>query len=356
MKKVLATMGLAVLASPMANAGSLGFDFKSEFVNTSYNDAAGTPNNSVFKVSRFDLNIGGKLGEMTSYTARIKLLNSNAKAYATIGATTSEVSPNDGTTSFIDAAYVTRTLMDGLELSVGKVWTGIHGWEGNLSGADVYLYTVAGDTFAGAGAATGANLGYKMGDHTFNVMVTNPNTNMMSTTTAPNQDRNMWGVTYFGNLMGGMLLPVVTYHMDDQTVGSAKKKFSYLGLGGKFAMEMFDIEADILMNNLEGNTTADKTDTVSSYYLLARYKMGAFMPHLKYEISTAKINTSATVETKTDYTGLTAALEYLPVDNEMFRYHVAYTRRTEKADTSGAQEKATDKLMFGVRLNADILK
>lgn len=354
MKTAMMTAGVATLFGQSAHAGELKFDFMSNWVNTSYNEAAATPNNNSIKIDRVRLDAKGKLGELTSYRARLNLLKANDSTYK-----------RDESSGFIDIAVLSRKLTEELNLNVGKMITGVSGFEGQVSLADLWLPTQAtADILNSSTSAsqlyyvTGVGLTYTVGDHNLTAMIGNPGRDEVTSGSAINQDRNAWGVVYNGKFFEGMFNPVVSYFVDDQglVAGTDRKpKNTFVGAGGKVTTETFDVEGDVLMNTYKDRTTASQDDKVTSYYLLARYKINGFAPHVKYEISQRSTNTAG-VETKTDYKGLTTAVEYTPIADETFRYHVAYTDLSWKADTTGAQDLRKSELKVGVRMLADILK
>lgn len=352
MKTSLIAMGLAAAVSPNANAGELRFDFRADAQNTSYNDAVGKPNTTSFRLSRMRLDARGKMGELTSYRTRFRFDKANTAMFA-----------RDNTSKFIDYAYISRKVADGAKLHFGKLATNTGGVEGYQSSADVQLYTIANEEADPIFYVTGVQATYDWEGQTFALTVGNPSIDFLVDKDNDgdgdymNQDRNLYGVTYHGSFLEGSLLPIVTYFEDDHGLqGGLKQKNTYMAVGAQYKIADFEFEADALMNKYNNKTVDGQNDSTDSYYALARYKWNGINPYVKYETSTKKAFTAGPTETKTDYKGLTLAVEYYPVKEENFRYHAYYTERTEKADTANAVEKKTSILYVGVRMVADILK
>lgn len=346
---VMTAMGL-VMAAPQAQAvGSLMFDLRSDFVNTHFNDAglaAGGANNTSFQLNTARIQGFGEANERLSYFFRFDLTDALGPA-----------TQREGASSFVQYAYISTKLIDNLDLRVGKLTTGIGGFEGSVSTPDTYLRTRAYDRMDHLRYATGAALNYNMDNNNVTFMVVNPGSDRTNAN-GINQDRFAWGLRYSGQFMDGVLLPVASYfeeggtHPGNTTAGSADEKNTYVNVGLKYAREMFDVEADYHMIDSKNTAAAPATaiESTTGWYALARYKMGGFKPFVKYGMS----EDEATGGAKTEWTNMTAAVEYYPAEDQLFRYHLAYTMRTAEPD--GGQKAEETNIIAGVRILADILK
>lgn len=339
----LAIGGLAV--TPLnASAGELKLDTRFESVTSRYSGFTGKPNSSSFQVSRARLDMLGNFSEQLSYRFRFdaqKASTSNTK--------------RDKVSDFVQLAFINHTLIDGLQLQAGKIGTQVGGWEGNLSGADYYLRSKAGDEVVPAYYSAGAGLVYTWQNQMIEALYTNPTQDETDADGDVEQDHSLWGLVYKGKLLeGGSLQPVVSFHSEG--VG-ADKVNTYIAAGGRYQLEHFDVEADYLNNSFKGKTRIGETDKTWGAVLLVRYKMNGFNPHLKYS-RTEQTAESAT-PVKTTYDSWTAALEYVPgtpEKAEIFRYHIAVTNRTAESDLAGSAKTTETNIIAGFRILTDLLK
>ena len=328
-----------------ANAGYLNIDARTDYVSYTANDAAAKPNYEAFQMTRLKLDYFGKLGELNSIRARLDpLLNTSATA------------TRDKTSKFIDFAFLSRKLTDQWNFTMGKYISGMGGVEGANNPGDVYQRSTAGNEVAQIYWPVGAQAEGVFGDHRIRINAGN-NTEDVNKGGSLNQTRGLKGLTYTSKLMDGMVMPNLSYHLEDFiSTSNATKNNSYLAAGTKIVVSSFEIEADYLENKyaIDAQVTGDILDTQSAI-LLVRYNiadLGSFQ--LKYEGTTQRKATSALADTTYKINGSTAAFEYKPTKDENWRMHIAYTQKDTSPDNADLQ---SEKIVYvGMRIIADILK
>lgn len=129
-----------------------------------------------------------------------------------------------------------------------------------------------------------------------------------------------------------------------------------MAVGVKYDTEMFAVEADYLADKAGSYTTADKDDDLTTMQVGFAYKMDQWTPKVKIESTTATVNSTASTAVKYTFTGTQIALEYKPVKDDMFRYHLAYWSRETKNDVTGSTATTDKQIILGTRILADFLK
>jgi outer membrane murein-binding lipoprotein Lpp len=368
MNKFAMILLAAVVSGTAAHAGSISFDGRADMISNDYDDKSSSADNVQFKLDTVRLDAKGKLNDSVSYRLRPRFTKNRT------------VSNRDGVGTDLDLAFITNKFNDSLSLTVGKFATDMGGIEGNTAGADLYLKTIANGTGHGIGDQyyTGAKLAYLIGDHEVALHIANQFVDASGfgndgTASKFNQNKFTTGLVFKGSLMEKHLTVVASYHTQDgavRTTGTAvvppgtedtKYKNTYMALGAKYDTDMFVVEGDYLMHTLGGYTVAysatqaAKDDMLATMQLGFAYKMDQWTPKIKLE-STTDTYASATTDTKVAYTGIQLAVEYKPVKEDNFRYHLAYLQREGKADTAGALAQTDKNIILGTRIMADFLK
>lgn len=381
MNRITALIAIVVLSSS-ANAGKLLFDGRLDYQNQSYNDAGtgslGQPNTRyLIKAARFDYS--ANLSEKTSVRGRL-ILTKNSSAPTV----------RDAMSDFVDLFYINYKFVDSLDGTFGKFSSEMGGTEHIFnSSPDVYYFSTAYEglpsgldtlsksvfaTQAGGGLTipgtlggvpgtlryhTGAKLTYKVADQEVQVQSANLTADEVSGSSST-QTRTLMGVVYKGNFLDKVLQPVVSFHeayWPGTTNSSAKVTYMSAGLRTSFAGHL--LEADYISNGFKGRTKISngefRDDSINT--ILAHWSMpitlpcGQLAPHLKAEQSMVKV----AGEKIYTVTGFGAAVEFKPVKDENFRYHVAYNNKTYSA-ASGDLSPNLQEVLVGVRIAADILK
>lgn len=345
MKKVIAALAATTVAAT-ANAGSLNLDMRFDHSNKTYNKDAGKEGTSTFTMQTGRLDYQGKLSDALSFRTRLRF---NKKQ--------EDVNKGDSLNSTVDYAYVTHKMNDSWSLTAGKYASEIGGFEGNTSGADLYLKTEAYDGSSLNTQSTaklsdylyisGAKLGYKMGDHSVSLMAFDA----PSTSAAPtNPHKYGAGVAYMGAFMDKALTVRASYH-DVAGYTNKDEKWNFVAAGIQYKAEVVTATLDYLMNTEKAD--ANTTDKLTSIAAKVDYTgMEGVTPSLKVYSSQDK----AQAGTKINGTGVSGVVEFKPNKDEPFRYHVAYNMANSKKDATGEKTKTMNEVVAGIRINADFLK
>jgi hypothetical protein len=358
MKKVFAALAATAIAAT-AQAGSLNLDMRFDHKNGSFNDDAAKQGYSSFTMHTGRFDYKGKVSETLSFRTRVRF----NKTPATVNKT-------DSLNSTVDYAYVTQKMNDSFSLTMGKFASDIGGFEGATSGADIYLLS---DAYAGTNAfgtatsvgaysnylyTSGVKGAYVMGDHSVSLMAFNPAEDSVSNGVNSgnfNNSRYGVGLVYSGSFMEKALTVKASMH-NVALMAAADAKVSYTAVGAMYSMDVVKFGFDYLMNaqTKEVSGTAKDPSTTSMIATVSYTGMEGMTPSLKV-FQTADKN-GATTEVKNDVTGISGSVEFTPVKEEAFRYHVAYNTISSKLDSAGAKTKSASEVIAGIRINADFLK
>lgn len=354
MKLVLAAL-VATTAATTAMAGTLNMDSRFDSSSKSYNTEAATKDHSTlgFKVLRLDYQ--GKVNEDIGFRTRVRL-DKASEAKTT----------KDNLSAALDLAYLSHKMTDDVTAYFGKFGSEVGGFEGNLSSGELYLNseaysgkTATGATLGNTGIAGNADYLYvsgvkatgKMGNFSLSLMATDrvkSNTVGTSTEADTENTKIMTGAVVRGSFMEDSLKFIASFHMEDK---DDNNKTNLMAAGVQYTIADVAMTFDYLMNTFKNSA---KDDTVSSLVANVGYKMGAWTPALKFFQSDVKVK-SATSKDSTG-TGISAVLEYKPVSDANFRYHVAYNTLTTKGDLTANKSFTMTEVVAGVRWNADFLK
>jgi hypothetical protein len=320
MRKILASLVLVSASMSMAASGQLFVDGRADHVSFTPNDATGKANYEAFQLSRFKVDY-----QLKASDANFVRIRFDGLANTSVGPTL-----RDRATPLIDLAYITHKFSDMASLTMGKLVSGIGGYEASISPGDLYLRSTAGNEVAAIYYPVGAQAEFTFADTQKIKLNFANNTQDVTSTTGPtttlNQTRALSGLAYWGKFMDNNLIATASYHMEDfvRTTG-VKAKNTYSNIGGKFIIGDIEIEADVLDNkyDIDPQAATNVLDTMTALALV-RFNMadlGSF--HVKYEDTKQKIASGVSGDTTTKYTGLTAAFEYKPVKDENWRMHLA---------------------------------
>lgn len=374
MKKIILSSLAAFAISATANAGSVSADLRADYDATSYNDdakSAGKDGAAKFCIHTGRLDFKGNLNEEVSYRMRLRFNKDRA------------VSARDSLGLDTDFAYISNKLNDGLTLTLGKFASGVGGFEGNTTGPDLYLTSVA---YAGSKAGlaagkiygltnilyyTGAQLAYNINDtQKLELHIANTEGGVgqgyPTAATAGDvaaQNKTLTGLIYRGGFAEKTLNVLASYHFEDASgSGTKDNKVSLSAVGLEYLNSGLTAQLDFLMNAYEraaGGVPTTK-DSLNSTVLSVKYKMEQWTPILKVAMTDEKIGAAAADE-KNKYTDYGIALEYAPRADQVFRYHIAYNARSVKPDdnnntTYGGKSPSSTQVVVGTRIYADFLK
>lgn len=360
MKKMILSLFAAVAMTTTAQAGSISADLRADYDSTSYNDDSGKPGVSKFNIQTGRVDFKGNLNEEVSYRLRLRFNKDRA------------VSQRDSVGADTDFAYISNKVSDGLTLTLGKFASGIGGFEGGTSGADIYLASAAyagpKTLYPGVGSIvglsnllyyTGAQLAYAINDsnkielHAANTEATvgtDYKTGASVGDVIP-QNKTLTGLVYRGSFADKTFNLLATYHME--TAGDKDNKISLAAIGFEYLMNGMTAQLDLLANNYDVAGATITKNSMNSTVLTVKYKTDQWTPILKVAMTDEKLG--AAVDVKNKYTDYGVAVEYAPKADQMFRYHIAYNARSVKPD-SGNKNPASTQILVGTRILADFLK
>ncbi len=302
-----------------------------------------------FQINSIRMNWAGDLNDKTSYRVRYRLHKS------------ADVSEKDNTPSALDYAYLDRKVSDTVKIRAGKHFLPASGGrEGDYSGLDVYLYSMAGDNV----------LAYETGvTGMFDVAGQSLSLSVFNGAGETNQSGLGYGVGYYGDFANGMVQPIASYYVvnsteqeavtdvlddpttskDESVIGSAEKDAqtnAYLSAGVRVNFAPAHVEVDYI--NIVSGAFVDGAEDQAITSIVAKAGAdlmgGSVKPQLKFESS--KIENAAYVDgADLDRTGISAAVEYYPEPE--WRVHAAYTTYTDAPDADGAEDIKTDQIILG---------
>lgn len=373
--KLLLSLGFLGLSLSPASADVLkmtgsdhrfGLEFRTDYVSNSaeldgdaedadFNDDS---KKSAFEIQRARLNVRGNINDLTSYRIRLNLRASSDGAGKT-----------DGTGSFLNRAFLNRKLTDTITLQVGKYGMtrmAIEDWQ---DGADQYYYSELGNVVPSSDI-TGANLQVALMGTLYLQIGNNP-------FNEKNQNSYQTGIAWAGNLMDGMLEPILSYTMISHTEQKAKdskgvetKTDSYSetlwGAGAQVNIKMGGDSKIQIQAELDGYTVPeyDKGSTtmpewtMNTWITELRYVTKHFSPFLKMSGDKKKVESIGKVdEMEEDWSKYAVGVEFSPDGNakKSYRVHGVYTSNTfmpddnaKDADGSSKEDETYSKVIVGV--------
>ncbi|MFP5520078.1 MAG: porin [Bdellovibrionia bacterium] len=348
-----------ILASALlcgqAYAGSISFDGRFDYSSKSYNDDANEPSHSTFTAKSMRIDYQGKLNDDVSFRMRARLDQQDA-----------EKNGKDTLSKAVDFAFISHKMSDYLTLHLGKFSSEMGGFEGGTPSTDLYLNSEAysGKTSTGTSLVSGTTdylnvsgikAAFKVGDFTLSGMVTDRNKSGNvdpACTTDCDQIHDtqntkfLLGLVAKGNHMEGGLKSNISFYQEEKDKDT-KRTWTAVGLQGK--VSDFVLTADYLMNEYKKAAGTDKVNSIVAH--VAYSGIEQWTPALKVFSSQSEIGAN-----KDNGTGISAVLEYKPVSEANFRYHVAYNNHTTKGDSTADKDLTMTEFVAGVRLNADFLK
>ncbi len=350
---------LVVLTATTASA-ALKLSGRIDLDNTSYNDKyLGSPA-TTFKAraQKMALIADGKINDQTMYALELEFAGA---AQASAGGNRSGL--NNG----VKAAYVTHMPAENVGLTLGKFFSDIGGWEGQPSSADMYI------TSQYQGMAPDYN-GVKLAWSNDMMSVALHYAHKDDSPAGQYENTGaLAGLVYTGWFMEKALGVMASYHagkVDEKVavgVPASEKDITenFATVGVKYDAQPVVVSLDVNMYALEnaimGSYVADASKTaLTSLVLGAGYNLGNLTPKLQVSSEVADYKpseaTALNPNVKTTTTKIGLALEYKPVAESDFRYHVAYTTANAKTDISGSEAQIENHFIIGARFSADVLK
>lgn len=362
MKKLLALTGMLFVSTNVQAANSLEFDFRGDWQNINYNEAAGAPDYSRFYLKTGRFQYKGQVNDRFSYVVRLGF-------YKPAVDTGTSNAKRDNLNSSVEYAYITDKMSENFSLSMGKFFTELGGFEGATSGADLYMVspyyghsavkTLSGSNL-GINQSGPSNLLYMTGIKGILTVAENQNLYLIATNNIGgdpvegsnlNQNRGMLGAAWRGAFADRTIFGVLSYHEASPQGGTAHgdNKHQFVTAGIKYEADWV-ASLDYHTTDYKDGATGDK-DSVNAAVLKLAYKMDNWTPRLELFTSEEKIKIGTTATNK--FTGYGAVLEYKPTA-ETVRYHIAYNNITAKPE--GGADQSRSEIVVGTRLLGDFLK
>ena len=376
MKKFLfATLATTTMVSA-AHAGSLNFDARADYDTSTYEGSTQKDSNKFyFKTIR--LNYEGKVNEELSFRLR-GAYNKDANYFTSSTAATNpgtKVSgTGDNTQPALEFAYITHKMNDWFSLQVGKIGSEYGAIESTTSGADLYLTSQAYTKVGPNGNLNGLYLGttsllYVVGAKAIFTITPDQNISLVvfktpeasTGATAPaaqaTTNASMQGLIYKGAFLDKSLKVMASYHQGSGATTADKYELASAGFTWAFAGTLL-AGIDYTTSSFKADASDKKDSIYSVIGKIAYTGWEQWTPRLEIVSSEEKVETNSTATNNgtNKFLGYGAVVEYKPITDANFRYHVAYSHTTEELADSTKNDAKVDQITVGARLYADFLK
>jgi len=346
-------LSLLYMGGVSAYAGSLALDTRFDYDTTTYNknnNETTSMDNSRIYAQTVRVDGKGNVNDQLSYRLRV---NFNKDATVT---KKDNMGPN------IDFAYITHKWTPELAFTMGRFWSDGYGHQGLVSAIDRYLNPAAVTNWWSLynnGYVTGGKLEYTfLETHTIEAQLLNQGADQLEGTNYKGQAAGM-GFVYKGSILDKSLNFIASHHAWQRAYVTpdliAKDTLDTIGV--KYVMAPLTVMLDYNMGKTK-NSNATHDNEIKGFVLNAGYTIDRITPRVFFssEKETFKDTTGATANVNTDYTRYGVAVEYRPFADTDFRYHVAYTQLSSKADSAGAITLKETHVIAGFKISADFLK
>jgi hypothetical protein len=341
MKKSVILFFLILSLQVFAGDHSIDFGGRSDWkLRNNDIDKTGTPNSSSFEINYLLASFSGKISPTYSYFISADFLQSSS-------------SPDivNGVSDFIDEAFISKTLSDGMSLSVGKKAILIGGREYDYFPYD--LYTTSYFYQATPINDVGLTLTKEVGEQLWMFQFFNGNkTNVSSKPSVNTQSKFGYSVGWYGNLIDKFLKPVVAYTVVPKGVNGirlSKGDDVYIGAGVQVnTPHNFVLEVDygmLTQNHFGGEGIHQKTKSIVG---LIRYTGENYMPFFKMISDVITLDSNETDKRSAFDVGV----EYKPSNDDLVSYHIVYTGESSKSNVDSSPTTVT----VGLKFDASLLK
>lgn len=308
----------------------------------------GTQNSSSFNVDYLRTTFAGAVTPSVKYSLIIELL----------GNTTAD--DVDGTSSLIEEAFVTKTFSTATSLTLGKKAILSGGREYDHMEYDVYTYS--GFYNATPENQVGLMVSQEIMGQIFSAQYFNGNKKNGTSVNA--QSKMGYAVAWNGDLLSGMIKPIVGYTVVPEAAGAGttvtnvnranKGDDTYLAAGLQFNLSKdLVVEADYGLATEKDAGTSKADLKTSSIVGLVRYSTETISPFVKIISDTNKTDSTKTGSRLAYDLGV----EFKEAQDDMIRYHVVYTGSNVKTNSNTTEVKSSPKsILVGLMFNAAILK
>lgn len=313
------------------------------------NDSTTVANSSSFNMDYLRTTFAGAVTPSVKYYLTVDLLGSTGNDSV------------DGTPTLVDEAFVTRSFATGTALTFGKKTVFVGGREFDYLNFDRYSLS----RFYNATPANQVGLTATQEVAGQTLIAQYFNGNKQNGTGANAQSKFGYAVGWNGNLMDGMIKPIVGYTVVPEAAGASttgaarvnKGDDTYLGAGLQFNLPMgLTVEADYNMlteKDAAGTVSAKQDLETTSIVGLVRYATERFSPFVKF-ISDKNETASRETGNRTAYD---IGVEMKEAKDDMIRYHVVYSGSKVETIASGVTTKTSpSSIMVGLKFDAAILK
>lgn len=317
----------------------------------------GTPNSSAFNFDYLRTKFSGELTPSVKYVLTTNLLKAD-QANDT----------NEGISKMITEGYITKSFSFGTQVSFGRKTTIIGGREYDYSSSDLYSTSYFYDATPSP-YPVGITVAHEIAGQTLRAQYINGNrttTTGTSTTGTATQSKFGWALEWNGNLMEGMIKPIISYTVIPENAGATTTKTAtrvnkgndaFLGAGLQFNLpQSIVVETDYNMlteKDATGTTAAKKDLKTESIIVHAKMNGENFSPFVKF-ISDTRKNDSTKTDSRTAYD---LGFEYKEAKEDAIRYHVVYSGASVKANINTTEVKSSpSSIMVGMKFTAALLK
>lgn len=301
-----------------------------DWTHTENKTTSGTSKESEISTQYFRLNADGKVTDSTKFSFSLKPLET----------------ATDG--KMVDSAIVTKKLNDSVSLLVGIQAPMVGGRENDYADYDLFLIS----EFKGKlpSSTPGAAFQYEFHEQSFYVQA------LKSSSTAM-KSLYTYGISYYGNIFEGKLVPIFSYHQEATDRSKAKNK--YIALGTQLVSGNTIVEFDWLQTTRPDQLTTGQVDygkdlRITSMVFNLRYTYERFKPFAKL-ILDKNHNINATVS-DTERTGYEAGIYFQPAKDEEMHYHLVYNSAETKEKVGGTATTTESKVVLGATFDFNILK
>ena len=305
-------------------------------------EKTGIPNSSSFEINYLLASFAGKINPTYSYFISADFLQSNSGSDVT-----------NGTSGFIDEAFVSRTLSEGMAISLGKKAVLIGGREYDYYPYD--LYTTSYFYRSAPLKEVGITLTKEVGEQLWMFQYFNGNkengNNGINT-----QSKFGYSIGWYGSLFDKMVKPVVAYTVVPKGAGGAgagvrKIKGNDVYVAGGVQLNtsfnfVFEVDYGMLtQNHFAGEDLHQKTKSIVG---LIRYSGENFSPFFKVMSDLVTVDSTETNKRSAFDIGL----EYKASGDDLISYHFVYTGESIKSNIDYSPTTIT----VGMKFDASMLK
>lgn len=327
-------------------AGRTGWTYKDNDVKKT-----GTSNSSSFNIDYLRTTFSGVVTPSVKYLLTTDLLAANGAS-----------DDVDGTSHFIDEAFVTKTFAQGTSVTIGKKAVFIGGREYDYLNYDRYSRSAFYD--ATPANQVGVTVAHEIVGQNFMAQYFNGNKNNGKTVNA--QSKYGYSVGWYGNIANGLIKPIVAYTVVPEAAGTGttnngtrvnKGNDVFIGAGLQFNLPAdLTIEADydlLTEKDAAGTLTAKKDLKTTSIVALVRHSGERFAPFAKFIMDTSKLDSTKTAK-KTAYD---VGVEFKAIKDDAVTYFAVYSGSTVKTGLNTTEVKSSPSSVFvGLKFDAAILK